>query len=103
MKIIKMSLFLSMSLLLLTPNAYSTDDYTVELYDIYCKTCHAAKIAGAPKAFSSDWQPRLKQGIQTLVNHAISGYKNMPPMGTCAECSPEDIKQLILYMSQEKK
>lgn len=104
MKITNIILPLCFSLLLvLTQTAKADDEYTVELYDIYCHACHAAKIAGVPQAFSSEWKPRLKKGIKTLVTHAISGYKNMPPMGTCAECTPEDIENLIVYMSKEKK
>lgn len=104
MPIIKIGGFFCFSAcLLLTQAAQADDDYTTELYEIYCQSCHSAKVAGAPKSFSSDWKARNKKGIKVLVNHAISGYKNMPPMGTCAECTPDDIKNLILYMSKEKK
>lgn len=104
MKKIKILMPLYFSLLLgLTQVAKATDDYTVELYEIYCQVCHSAKVAGAPKSFSSEWKARNKKGMKTLVNNSINGYKNMPPMGTCAECTPEDMENLIIYMSKEKK
>jgi len=40
--------------------------------------------------------------MTTLVNHAINGIGNMPPMGTCAECSAEDLEDIIRYMAQEQ-
>lgn len=79
------------------------DDYTVELYNLYCKACHGVKGSGAPLAFSSEWKPYLKLGTDTLVNNAITGIRNMPAMGTCSECEVEDLEDLITYMSQEEK
>ena len=77
-------------------SSVAVDDYTVELYDIYCTACHAVKASGAPQAFTSEWHDRLDKGMETLVNHAINGIGNMPPMGTCVEatCDPlEGCKQ----------
>lgn len=88
--------------LLTAIGAQATDDYTQELYDIYCTACHAVSASGAPQAFTSEWEDRLDKGINTLVTHAINGIGNMPPMGTCAECSEDDLKNIILYMAQEQ-
>lgn len=83
--------------------ASAADDYTKELYGLYCTACHAVKSSGAPQAFTDEWQDRLDQGIPTLVNHAINGIRNMPPMGTCAECSEEDLENLIRYMAKREQ
>jgi len=98
---------LSLSGLIMAAGAFpfssaATDDYTVELYDIYCTACHAVKASGAPQAFTDDWRARLNKGIDTLVNDAINGIGNMPPMGTCVECSADDLKNIIHYMAQEQ-
>lgn len=78
------------------------DEYTVELYELYCTACHAVAASGAPQAFTSDWQDYLDKGMDTLVNNAITGIGNMPAMGTCGECAAEDLEDLIRYMAQEK-
>lgn len=97
-KIITILLFLSV-----IPVANSADPYTEELYDIYCSSCHGVKGAGAPLAFTKDWKPYLKKGIDALVNNSITGIGNMPAMGTCSECGPEELEDLIKYMSQLEK
>lgn len=84
-------------------NAAATDDYTKELFALYCTACHAVKASGAPQAFTHEWDARMDQGIDTLVNHAINGIRNMPPMGTCSECSEEDLQNIITYMAQEEQ
>ncbi|WP_158527353.1 c-type cytochrome [Pelagibaculum spongiae] len=85
-------------------NAWSADDYVLDLYSTYCVACHTAPQSGAPQAFDhSDWQQRLSnKGLNGLVNSAVSGFKNMPPVGGCGECTAEDLEDLIRYMSSAK-
>src|SRR3546814_17523064 len=58
-----------------------------EIYDHLCTSCHTAGIAGAPKlGDKAMWGPRIKEGIDVLVKHAIQGYHGpdgnfMPPKG----------------------
>ncbi len=89
-------------LLVIASSANATDDYSKELYELYCTACHAVAASGAPQSFTSEWEDRLDKGITTLVNNAINGIGNMPPMGTCAECSAEDLEDIIRYMAQEQ-
>ncbi len=66
-----------------------------------CATCHDAGVLGAPKkGDSSAWQPRLKQGSDTLLSRVQNGYKNMPAKGLCNDCSEDDYIALIKFMSQ---
>ncbi|WP_320205182.1 c-type cytochrome [Legionella jordanis] len=68
-------------------------------YEKYCSTCHRDGIAGAPKLQSADWKPRLDaKKMDGLIASATKGLNAMPPKGTCAECSEEDLKQAIEYM-----
>ncbi len=46
------------------------------------------------------WAPRLAQGGSVLLNHTLSGYKGMPPLGSCMDCSEEDFLALIQFMSE---
>ncbi|GEM_PF-2630345 len=97
-KIITILLFLSV-----IPFANSADPYIEELYGLYCTSCHGVKGSGAPMAFTNDWKPYLRKGMNTLVNNSITGTGNMPAMGTCSECGPEELEELIQYMSQSEK
>jgi cytochrome c5 len=69
-------------------------------YEHTCRNCHSVPASGAPQlADAKAWAPRLAQGRETLLDHAINGYKAMPPMGTCTACSEQDFTALIEYMS----
>jgi len=35
-----------------------------------------------------------------LLKHAIEGIRSMPPRGTCADCSDEEIAAAIKYMTE---
>lgn len=70
-----------------------------EVYNQYCTVCHAAGVAGAPKfKDAASWAPRKKQGMDTLLKHAIGGLNAMPPKGTCMNCSDKEIEAAIKYM-----
>lgn len=75
-----------------------------EIYQESCSVCHAIGVADAPKfANKTDWAPRIKQGIKTLVATAIKGKGAMPPRGTCSSCSDEDINSAVTYMVNQSK
>ncbi len=76
-----------------------SDPKLARLYAQTCKACHAAQGSGAPLAGdTAAWAPRLAQGEKTLLDHAINGYKGMPPMGGCSDCSEKDFAALIRFM-----
>ncbi|WP_290578014.1 c-type cytochrome [Ketobacter sp.] len=70
-----------------------------DLYNTTCAACHGTGAAGAPKTGdAAAWTARIAQGNETLYNHAINGLNMMPPRGTCAACSDDDIKAIVDYM-----
>lgn len=72
------------------------------IYDASCMACHGTGAAGAPRVGDkAAWGPRADQGLDTLVSHAVNGIRAMPPKGTCADCSEEELKGAILYMLKE--
>ena len=69
-------------------------------WDQSCGNCHSRAVSGAPLAGDTEaWAPRVAQGMDTLLEHTIHGYKGMPPLGLCMTCGEEDFRALIAWMS----
>jgi cytochrome c5 len=70
-------------------------------YTRYCFSCHAAGIAGAPRAGDAEqWAPRLAKGPEALLASTIAGIApGMPARGLCNQCSDEDLANAIDYMT----
>ncbi|MFJ3262168.1 c-type cytochrome [Pseudomonas sp. NPDC086581] len=76
------------------------DPALAKIYDSSCKLCHANPASGAPQTGDAKaWQPRVAQGADSLLDHSINGFKGMPPMGMCMQCSEEEFLALISFMS----
>lgn len=73
------------------------------VYHSKCSACHEAGVAGAPKVHTNEWDERLSKGIDALVESVVNGLGAMPPMGTCLDCSNDDLKLAIEYMLPEGK
>jgi len=72
------------------------------IYKKYCFACHDAALAGAAKHSDRErWTESVAKGIPTLVQHVTDGYQGqygiIPPMGTCMECSAQDIIDAVHY------
>ncbi|MEZ5502801.1 MAG: c-type cytochrome [Halioglobus sp.] len=69
-------------------------------YQQSCFACHSTGAAGAPMTHdTAAWEPRLAQGMPTLIQHVTNGFNAMPPHGLCADCTEADYKALIEFMS----
>lgn len=98
----KTSIFFSALLSFASLSSWAVDPFTIELYQTSCKICHGEGIGGAPRSFDeAAWNERLSKGKDTLLAHAIGGFKGMPPLGMCSDCTKEDLIDLIDYMSIE--
>lgn len=73
-----------------------------ELYDTKCMVCHSAGIAGAPKfGDSAAWAARVSaKGLDGLFDSAWNGINAMPAKGTCNDCTEDEIKSAIAYMTE---
>jgi cytochrome c5 len=70
------------------------------LYAQTCMACHTSPSSGAPQAGDRDaWQPRLRQGADVLLQHTIDGFRGMPPLGSCMDCTEADFDGLIRFMA----
>ncbi|QSX30310.1 c-type cytochrome [Shewanella cyperi] len=71
------------------------------VFEKACHVCHAMGVAGAPVAHdAAQWEPRLAKGIDALVGSVKSGLNAMPPGGMCTDCSDDDYKAAIEFMSK---
>lgn len=83
-------------------NITPADPALAQIYANSCQLCHANPAANAPLTGDRQaWEPRIRQGTDTLLDHAINGYNLMPPMGQCVECSEEQFLQLIGFMADQ--
>jgi len=86
----------------------SPDDKGKAVYDGSCFACHTSGIAGAPKlSDKAAWEPRLAQGVETLVARAIQGFQGqggiMPPKGGRADLADADVKAAVMYMVDQSR
>ncbi len=65
-----------------------------------CAMCHAAGLMSAPIiGDKAQWQPRIAQGYETLVKHAVEGIRSMPAKGGNADLSDEEVAAAVVEMA----
>ena len=76
------------------------DPKLARLYAQTCKACHTVPASGAPQAGDvAAWQPRVAQGMPVLIERTVAGYKGMPPLGACMDCTEKEFEALIRFMA----
>ena len=91
----------SLLLILATTRIYAAPEFRtgIEIYDVYCAGCHASGVLQSPKlGDKQDWGKREQQGFETLLTHAIKGYKNMPAKGGNPAIKDKEVENAIKYM-----
>ncbi|MBI4189726.1 MAG: cytochrome c5 family protein [Betaproteobacteria bacterium] len=74
------------------------------VYEANCTSCHAAGVAGAPKAGDkAAWAPRLKSGMDTLYASSLKGKGAMPPKGGNLSLADADVKAAVDYLAGTAK
>jgi cytochrome c5 len=69
------------------------------IYNDFCAVCHSGGWQGAPIANdASEWKERMSAGAETMFKNAKNGLNAMPAMGTCMDCSDEELKSAIAEM-----
>jgi cytochrome c5 len=87
-------------LVALDANAPRVEKSGQEVYDAVCTSCHAAGALGAPKFENKgDWGPRIGQGYDTLIKHAIEGIRQMPARGGDGDLSDTEVARAVAYMA----
>ena len=71
-----------------------------EVYKAVCAMCHATGLMNAPKfGDKAQWEPRIKQGYDTLVTHANKGIRSMPAKGGNPSLSDAEVAGAVKYMA----
>lgn len=64
-----------------------------------CQECHVSGKNGAPKIGDVEaWTPRLKDGVDRLVNSAISGHNSMPARGGMSNLSDAEMRAAVEFI-----
>ncbi len=71
-----------------------------DIYDTNCAVCHGMAGTGAPQTGQlADWQERSAKGMEALLNNSMDGFQAMPAMGGCFDCTEDDFRPLITFMT----
>lgn len=71
-----------------------------EVYKAVCAMCHAAGLMNAPKfGDKAQWEPRIKQGYDTLVTNAVKGIRSMPAKGGNPSLTDAEVGGAVKYMA----
>lgn len=71
-----------------------------QIFKKTCVACHGSGVAGAPIFKNHEqWAPRIAEGLDTLVKHAIHGLGAMPPRGGNSALTDDDIRHAVIYMA----
>lgn len=72
------------------------------IYDQLCGACHTSGAGGAPTMTRAAWEPRIAQGNDVLVRHAIDGYQGesgvMPAKGGNPSLTDEQVTASVQWM-----
>ncbi|MFG6485191.1 c-type cytochrome [Roseateles sp. BYS78W] len=72
-----------------------------QVFQAQCSTCHATGALGAPKlGDAAAWGPRIKTGVEALLNSALKGKNSMPAQGG-GEFSEFEIHRAVVYMANQ--
>jgi cytochrome c5 len=83
-----------------TLRAVTVDEELMAKWSRSCALCHITGEAGAPVVGdTAEWQRRLQQGEEAIINNVVEGFNSMPPLGYCMACEVSDFRAMIAYMA----
>lgn len=72
-----------------------------QVFQAQCTACHTPGAVGAPKiGDEAAWAPRIKTGLDALVNSSLKGKGNMPPQGG-GDHSDFEIARAVVFMANK--
>ena len=78
----------------------ANDEEVMAKWSRSCALCHITGEAGAPVVGdTAEWQRRLQQGEEAIINNVVEGFNSMPPLGYCMACEVSDFRAMVAYMA----
>lgn len=72
------------------------------VFTAVCATCHTSGAAGAPKLGDAGaWAPRIAQGYDSMVKHALEGLRAMPAKGGNPDLDDVEVARAVVYMANK--
>lgn len=78
-----------------------------QVYRNVCSACHSPPGAGGAPALGNAeaWAPRIAQGMDTLIEHALKGFVGkagvMPRKGERPDLSDDEVISAVQYMVEQ--
>ncbi len=70
------------------------------VYKTVCAACHDSGAAGSPKfGDAAAWGPRIAQGYDTVLAHAIGGLRAMPAKGGNPDLDDIEVARAVVHMA----
>jgi cytochrome c5 len=74
------------------------------VYGKVCVACHQVSVAGSPRiGDKAAWAPRLKSGIDALVQSVLKGKGAMPPRAGNPALSDAEVKAAVEFMTSQSR
>lgn len=74
------------------------------VYNQTCIACHMQSVAGSPKlGDKAAWAPRIKTGMDSLVQSVLKGKGAMPPKGGNASLNEAQVRAAVEFMVSQSK
>jgi len=71
-----------------------------QVYNEICSSCHGSGALQSPKfKDAAAWGKRIGQGYDTLLTHAMKGFKNMPARGGEPDLTDLEVARAMVYMT----
>lgn len=78
-----------------------------QVFSKVCSTCHKTGVAGAPTLDMAHWKQRIAKGKETLISHAMHGFRGesgfMPPKGGHPSLTKKEVTRAVEYMLAQVK
>ena len=70
------------------------------VYKMVCAACHDSGAAGAPKfADAAGWGPRIAQGYDKVLAHAMTGLNAMPAKGGNPDLDDVEVARAVVHLA----
>lgn len=71
-----------------------------EVVQAVCAMCHASGLMSSPKiGDNAQWAPRIAQGYDMLVSHAVNGIRAMPAKGGNPALTEGEVANAVVFMA----